>query len=285
MRILFFTAMYGRRSTELWVLCLRRLQKEFDIEPFAVISGRDAEELCQREKIDYVVAPNSPLGAKHNTGLQAALERKSWDVLIHLGDDDSISNEGVRALLSYHSQGYNHVGFKDIVFLDTITGENWYMSYKEQSDKLFGAGRLFDRGMLENWAMSARIRLKVPFNFGGFDLSRALAGSIVEFPVGVARYLVGRDWFEYTDSPNRVGLWQPELERSLDGSSEMRLVKHGQLPKALKSSRHNVIDVKTESQKWAMAHFKNQQIPMAKTEFEEATWFLGNPEIDFIKSL
>jgi hypothetical protein len=94
-------------------------------------------------RLHRVEAPNEPLGAKHNAGLQAALYRSASHVVV-IGSDDFLSPRVVASLRRLAAEGAEHVGMLDCYRLDRRTGRCvWEVGpRKDDSRRIYGSGRM-----------------------------------------------------------------------------------------------------------------------------------------------
>lgn len=107
-------------------------------------------QLCDENKIPYIMAPNQPLNEKWNTTLRAAM--KQWpeaDYICTMGDDDIMHNNYFIEIMELieESDRADVYGYKDIYFAKK--GEKTTLRFGYSFDKLIGAGRMFRTEMLK----------------------------------------------------------------------------------------------------------------------------------------
>lgn len=158
-QLLIFLAVWKRpKITELCFLGIERLKEhpDYDIETLAVISEYEMITLCEKYNVHYVFHDNNPLGKKKNFGLQEA-KKFNFDYLMEIGSDDLILSE---LLDTYKSINHDFFGIRDIVYLNSETGE----CRRKIGSSTYGAGRMMSRKLLE----------KVNFRLWRDDLNRGL---------------------------------------------------------------------------------------------------------------
>lgn len=140
MRTHILTAVWKR--PEVARICFEGI-KRLGLPATAVISEESAIELCEEYGIDWVLAPNKPLGFKWNAGMSRAL-KKQWDYVMILGSDDIVSD----SLMSVYEP---YLGKYYMVGVDSV-----YFYCKGQIKKFVydinmsvGAGRMMHRDLVE----------------------------------------------------------------------------------------------------------------------------------------
>lgn len=90
-----------------------------------------------------VVAPNEPLGAKHNAGLRAALDRGASHVVV-IGSDDFLSPAYVAHLRDLIRERVEHAAPLDCYRLDRRTGRATHEvgPRSDDSQRVYGSGRM-----------------------------------------------------------------------------------------------------------------------------------------------
>lgn len=125
---------------------IKRLQKhpDFHIQAVAVISEESMIPLCKMYGIHWVMAENTPLGAKKNKGLQHC-KQFVFDYLMEIGSDDLILNELLDDYKNYIGK-YEFFGINDSAYINSETGEcRRLISYQST----YGAGRMIHRNILD----------------------------------------------------------------------------------------------------------------------------------------
>lgn len=154
MRITVLAAIWGERLPV--ELCFVRhhlaLHPELTLS-LAVSPGVDLPpQLAYHERVAVTVAPNQPLGAKHNAAIWSALTR--WRVrpprhAVVMGSDDFLSGRLLETLAELAGAGASHVALRDGFFADRVAREAVYWPGYGPSRKTgLGAGRLVDLQIL-----------------------------------------------------------------------------------------------------------------------------------------
>lgn len=144
MKILIFLAVWKRPEiTEICFMGLKRLNENFGIEAFAVISEESMVPLCERYGVQYCFHENFPLGEKKNYGICQAL-KLDWDYIVEIGSDDLIRNEYFEIMKPYFGER-DLFGPKSIAFLNTETME----ARNFNGVSPFGLGRAISRRAVE----------------------------------------------------------------------------------------------------------------------------------------
>ena len=145
-KLLVYLAVWKRpHITEICFNGILRLKThpDFDIQAVAVISEESMIPLCERYGVNWVMAENTPLGAKKNKGLQFC-KQFDFDYLMEIGSDDLITNDLLTHYLPFLKYGF--IGVKDIVYINSINGE---CSRLQSNNSTYGAGRIISRAFLE----------------------------------------------------------------------------------------------------------------------------------------
>src|SRR5690554_1613598 len=133
------TAFWKRPEiTKLFIKGVKRLGYDCT----AAISEESYIPICEANNINWIMAPNNPLGAKWNAGLNKALTY-DWEYLLILGSDDLISNDLIDKYLSHDN--WDMIGVKDLyIYKDGIV--KYFVSKRV---KTIGAGRLIRRSAIK----------------------------------------------------------------------------------------------------------------------------------------
>ena len=139
MKIHILTALWKRPEiTDIFIQGCKRLGYPVT----ASISQESYIPICDANDINWIMTPNSPLGAKWNAGLREALNHE-WDYLLILGSDDLISGDLIDRYLSY--EGWDMIGVRDLYLYKD--GKVKYFASKRL--KTIGAGRLIKRSAIK----------------------------------------------------------------------------------------------------------------------------------------
>ena len=130
--------------------CIERLKKEYDIEVVAVGSEYEDRLICESLGYNYVEAPNKPLGAKLNYGLQACKNLKN-DAVLMLGSDDILSSDLMMYYIQQLKKGFDFIGFLDCYFMNLENSDMIYWKgYRgERAGEPIGAWRCLSRNLLD----------------------------------------------------------------------------------------------------------------------------------------
>lgn len=272
MKILLFCCAYGRADiTRIYAMGVRRLQESFNIDPFTVVSTPEDFDLCKKLDLHPFMAPNKPLGNKHNLGMAEAL-RKPWNRLVISGSDDLYSSEGIELLLNADR---NHVGFRKMYAVNTACDQALYFEY-EKNTRIIGAGRLLTREAVES--SFTRCIFTPRFSDG-----KRVAGTDHTFSLAASTHLERRGFGRKRATV--TGLWDPSLERNLDNSSDINLSLCGFPPYCVENDKTHIIDLKNEFVQ--INHYSALMIQEShlQKETKEWKWFLGKEEREAIRQL
>lgn len=144
MKILIFTPVWQR--PEVFLICLEGIKrltkiKEFEWQPFFIISEEWPEKVLKKNNFDYIKTQNSPLGAKKNKGLEYVMENFQFDYLLEIGSDDIITNEYIEICKPYIKSNIPHLLGDSIYFIDIYTGKTSFY----RTNKIFGCGRFIKK--------------------------------------------------------------------------------------------------------------------------------------------
>lgn len=233
MSIHVLTCFQGRRDiTEIYLKGFERIRKNFDITyTFCASDQEDITHLKERgyECLEY---NNHPLSNKWNYALQNALKQK-WTHLLIMGSDDLISNKGLQQLIDAN---VSYVGYKEIYFYDQATKSKGH--YKMKLNRLIGCGRLITREAIENTVYVCCTSLRRERNILGVTYP-ALQEFTTKLQSGL--HLLDLQYVNKIDI-DYVGLWNNDLSRALDASSELNLTFNGYPPTIL--SGCEMVDIK-----------------------------------------
>lgn len=277
MKLVLATCMFGRpKVSELFLLNYFRLKKDFDIDLIVAASDVDSENLCKSYGVKFFPYNNLPLGEKHNVLFHYILTKYECDYIIHCGDDDLISTELFSCFVEEAQKKTPYFGTNKIYFYEPKTGKAIKFTYPIPN-KPIGAYRWFSADLLKGRAY----RYWATFRTND-TLNRFKEGERYELP----KYLF--DWYNkmgiiaYDGQSPRLELWQEDLNRGLDNSSESRLLNLGIIPKIIETERPQIVDVKSSQNIWPLVDVfgNNGKEP---SSVEEVTSFLSEEEKIFIK--
>lgn len=191
--------------------------------------------------------PNKPLGAKWNHALSLALADREIDKIMIMGDDDLISPSSVQMLMD---SGHEYCGTKSVTFIDALNMCAGTFTYQLTCDKLVGCGRIISRNAIEHAARFVDVVTSRNIRFNGETISK---GSQLVMNVHQAAYMSGHRLLEIKRDSERIQLWDHQLNRGLDHSSDMHLVMNNHLPVALELP-DPILDIKGPGNIWSFSH-------------------------------
>jgi len=251
-----------------------RLRSAFPkLEYIAAVSCDEDEDLCARQGIDYVICPQNLAGLKFETAMEHALATGHSHVII-MGDDDSISNDGLQMLLDAASRGIDYAGFKSHALYDMNSGVAMTHTQPYSCNKLIGAGRIISARAIELVRQSVVIEYTRTYEYW-------TQGERARVPREVAEYLCGYYFAKMHDDSPRT-LWNTLANSGLDHWSEMNLVSVGVTPVALDNGRIHITDFKHEKNIWPFSILENK---CRKCDEETAIWFMSEREREYLYTI
>jgi hypothetical protein len=246
---------------------------------FAAVSEAEDASLCVRNRITFMSQKNTTAGDKWNAVLNYVIRESDTTHFLILGDDDSISTEGVKMLIAHAMRGNPYVGFKKNYFVDTKRDRAHSHTQPYQADKLIGAGCLISRKAI--FDACSLVEITVHKTIEGERQTLMPGRHVVS--ASVARYLEGYKGFATIQSERWVNLW-PSKGNGLDHSREMRLVMAGHAPKAIDDDRIHITDFKSARNIWDYDSVREKfRGPLVSKD--EAMWFMSDSEKDYVRSL
>tara|TARA_Y100000034_G_scaffold91645_1_gene110599 strand:+ start:393 stop:1517 length:1125 start_codon:yes stop_codon:yes gene_type:complete len=165
-RIVVITALWKRPKLtriilQQYVEIAASLNTEIELCGVAVGSEDEAERVANdagwlsngTAPFRYIQFPNNPLGRKHNVALAAAYGLDP-DAMIIVGSDDLLGLGAFRLYVQRLKAGVHLVGFKDMWFYDTATGERllwggYKGGHSMPPSMTIGHGRMVSRPVLD----------------------------------------------------------------------------------------------------------------------------------------
>jgi hypothetical protein len=246
MKIVCLTAVHKRREiTGIFYQAFadqraRALKEGIDLSLQVVAS--EAEDIALANYYGHAPAeaPNLPLGAKHNTGLEHAMAQ-DFDYLMQLGSDDFLCdsfwlNKDVKQALE---QKLPIFGFNNLLVMHATERKMKTSNFLRP----FGAGRFIHRSLLDSAVHCKPVRWK--HSCTGKTHQRG-KGSTEVLPTK----LIKPAMHEVLSDVTTVQLWEPNKNAGLDYSSESRLIWVHGMHKArcrVLPGKDMVMDVKTGS--------------------------------------
>jgi hypothetical protein len=144
--ILTFTPVWKRPAV--FEICLKGIDRlvkyapaRFNIIPFFIVSESWAAKAVLARGYQFIMMPNSPLGAKKNIGMKYAFEEFQFDYLMEIGSDDILTNQYLDIIEPLCRTEVAEFCISTCHFIDTITGAValW------KTDKVLGLGRCISR--------------------------------------------------------------------------------------------------------------------------------------------
>lgn len=243
MRLLVFLAVWKRPEiTEICFMGLVRLRKKsrHPINVLAVISEESMIPLCEKYDVKWTLYKNEPLGEKKNHGLTEAMKLE-WDYLIEIGSDDLIKDELIEKYEPFFGK-YEMFGTKDSVIINSENGN----CNRLTSDTPYGLGRCISREVIQKHCYGVNVLAKEAI--GGIGRSVA-QGQIGFFKMNVAEEAVKLGRAEIVSEP-RYKLWQDEINKGMDNSSNYFLLKMGVGYKTVETTKPLTIDIKSKQNIW-----------------------------------
>lgn len=270
-KILFTTIMYNRpKVSELYLLGLERLKQIHDFDTLVIVSDQETADLCEKYGVEHYYHENLPLGKKHNFMLEKCLE-KDFDYLIHSGDDDIMSNRlFMDYCLLFENSEHDYIKAHGLYFYDLKSNK----ALNFQPKNTFGAFRAFKRSMLEDIAIQCHCVFRQDVLIGGKSYHY---GNIYSLPNYIAQYY--HDKALCSIDLYFVGLWGDELNKTLDFSSESKLIEANVKAHIVKHETPQIIDFKSEQNIWKFEKYYTSSTDATK---EEVFSLLGDKEIEHI---
>ena len=246
MKIVCLTAVHQRREiTGIFYHAfadqrVRALKQGIDLSLQVVASEPEDIALANQYGHTPAEAPNLPLGAKHNTGLDHAMAQ-DFDYLMQLGSDDFICdsfwlNKDVQQALQ---QQVPIFGFNNLLVMHATEHKMKTSNFLRP----FGAGRFIHRSLLDGAVYCKAVRWKD--GYSGKDYQRG-KGFVEVLPLSRIRAAQ----HEILSDDIHLQLWEPNKNAGLDYSSESRLIWVHGMDKArcrVLPGKEMVMDVKTGS--------------------------------------
>lgn len=114
-----------------------------------VCSSQDELEYYKELGVNVVHYPNRPLGAKWQSGVNAAAKLGA-NPLIILGSDDFINNDYLKFALQKLNEGFDFIGLTHWMMDDVIGREKYHCQYTNLNvDFPIGSGRVYSKSILE----------------------------------------------------------------------------------------------------------------------------------------
>ena len=256
MKIVCLTCVYKRLEiTILFYKGFAQQQEEaakqgIDLSLCVVASNDLDANLARRHGHEPFIAPNKPLGAKHNAGLAHAMQ-EPFDYLMQLGSDDVLC-DGFFAFEPLRRALDNRLGMFGLNTLVLFNIAKWEAK-RHISLRPFGAGRFISRSLLDRGAYRQRVQWLD--SYVGMDY-RAHRGQIEWLP----QSRVSHTTQAVLDDEPRVMLWDDNVNTGLDYNSESNLIH----ALGMHEARCHVLPVQ-----WAVMDIKSQQNIHPYTEFKD----------------
>jgi hypothetical protein len=213
-----------------------KLKDLFYIQPLAVISEPQLQDLCQDYLIPFTAQPNLPVGRKHNLGLKAALNM-NWDYLIQCGSNNLLSEKLFQdhyAKLIESQEPY--FGIKNCYFYNVF---NHQLKY-HVSDRLFGgAGRAIRRDLVEEFDRFVTCEYIMSRSGTGFSYKRGELVDVHETLFNPELMRIKRK------APFQM--WENHRNRGLDSSSHTRILRFTGEYKHIEVNEPLAVDIKSDT--------------------------------------
>jgi hypothetical protein len=148
MKLALILTIYKRHDLE--KLVIERFKEQSKKYGFEIIIAGSEGEISQSlaSGCNYVEIKNNPLGAKHNATLKVA-KHLEVDGVVLMGSDDFVNDEFWDFIYKQSPNEKCLVGFKDLYFYSTVTGEFGYYDGWGSNSQSIGAGRFFSKYILD----------------------------------------------------------------------------------------------------------------------------------------
>lgn len=281
MNIAIITSLNERpKVSQILFNCVNRLRRETDYQ-FTVFasyhSGVDFDVIADNDEIPIRCAHNVAAD-KFNSALMASFTN-SPDAFMIMGDDDSVSTEYVESAVEYLNAGYHYVGMKHNGYCNTTTGDAMIHRYEQQTHKLIGAARMISREAMLKACIKSLVKVQRDFDDG---FKHLVKGHELLIERDSAQYLYRMGYVNILSSDQYCPLWKEGLKRSLDHSSEMRLVLEGFAPTSICAGKVHVTDFKSDVNIWPYSILQEKCTP---SNFDDVTWFMSDSEKEYVLSL
>ena len=129
--------------------------------------GKVTKTLAKESGWNYVEFPNSPLGAKHNAGMQWFRDKKI-DFILIIGSDDLMNVKLIETMCNHYAAGKHSVSLEEFYILDDDG-----CHYAQRGFP--GAGKMLSKSALE----------KCHYSAWPFDVERKLDGALTNRMIGL----------------------------------------------------------------------------------------------------
>lgn len=281
MNIAIITSLNERpKVSQILFNCVNRLRGETDHQ-FTVFAAChnpiDLHTVTSNDGIPVLCGHNVPAD-KFNDALRMSFTN-SPDAFMIMGDDDSVSTEYVESAVEYLNAGYHYVGMKHNGYCNTATGDAMIHRYEQQTHKLIGAARMISREAMLKACIKSLVKVQRDFDDG---FKQLVKGQELLIERDSAQYLYRMGSVNILSSDQYCPLWKEGLKRSLDHSSEMRLVLEGFAPTSICAGKVHVTDFKSEVNIWPYSILQEKCTP---SNFDDVTWFMSDSEKEYVLSL
>ena len=281
MNIAIITSLNERpKVSQILFNCVNRLRDE-TYHQFTVFAACHTDEdlsLIEFNNAIGIFCGQNIAADKFNSALRASFTNAP-DAFMIMGDDDSVSTEYVESAVEYLNAGYHYVGMKHNGYCNTATGEAMIHRYEQQTHKLIGAARMISREAMLKACIKSLVKVQRDFDDG---FKQLVKGQELLIERDSAQYLYRMGYVNILSSDQYCPLWKEGLKRSLDHSSEMRLVLEGFAPTSICAGKVHVTDFKSEVNIWPYSILEDKCTP---SNFDDVTWFMSDVEKEYVLSL
>lgn len=249
-------------------------------EVLAVVTHQESVSLCKEFGFNCIQAPNNPVGAKFNRGMQYAIENIEFEYCIILGDDDIMCDSAWGYYSTAMRIGSDHVGFGNLYMWapkDKIALKYEYGT-KYSKRKLVGCGRMLSYEALVGAGVKQSIQIQKTFP-GSLGLVYRKTKTY-SLPIVQAEYFIQMGWATPVALPG-YELWSNTQDTGLDNECELSLLSCRYYPHRIITPNPVMVDIKTEKNIWPIKRY--QKISIAVKE-DDAKSLLSAKEIDYIQS-
>ena len=274
MKIAILTPCWKREHiTRLAFMGIDRIRKEsgFTILPFAVISEKSMEALCEEFNIKYFYYKNDYLGEKKNFLLEKMLQFE-WDYIMEIGSDDIVSTDLFSVYEDEFKMQTPYFGLRDIFIVDSRDGR-----CKKSKIDLFGAGRCVHRSVV----IKCGVGKSIIEARDGFIVNNQVVkkGERASIDSDTAKQLVKAKICDYLGDGSFC-FWDNKINRGLDTNSHLRMASHGYTYKIIELERPLVADIKSDVNIWSYDILKGKDCNIS-----EVYELMGKKEIEYLKEI
>lgn len=271
-KICIVTALNERpKVSRIMLMCADRLGLDViagthTVEDYALVESYGQIAINFRE--------NHPAEKFSRVLFHAVTDDRKFTHFLIMGDDDSLSTQGLCLLMDAAEKGIDYCGFRRNGYLHVKSWNASHHRYNYKCDKLIGAGRLLSRKAVEATTNFAEVLMTR-------DFMEYKQGQKYTIRKDIAEYMEGYHYAKITLPWIARGLWDVKRRNGLDDYSEKKLVAAGFIPVAVDDDRIHVTDFKVMNNIWQFDMIRNTK----PINHDEVLWFLDKVELEYIQHL